>query len=99
MRTVCGEAAPSAAASPQTVRMRGMAFAPATLSIKKGESVIFLNDDTVLHTVSPVGEAEFPSSGTITAGASKTLTFNAVGAQAYDCDFHPMMTGSVNVTQ
>lgn len=90
--------APSAEPSVPTVRMRGMAFSPATLSIKKGTGVNFVNDDTAPHTVSPVGEAEFPSSGTITAGASKLITFNAVGTQGYDCDFHPMMTGTVTVT-
>ena len=41
----------AAAAAGGTVKMAGLAFAPASLTVAKGATVVFDNDDTAPHTV------------------------------------------------
>jgi len=42
-----------AAAGGGTVKMAGLAFAPGTLTVARGATVVFDNDDTAPHTVRP----------------------------------------------
>src|SRR4029453_9246220 len=45
------EAAGTPGAAGGTVKMAGLAFAPGTLTVAKGATVVFDNDDTAPHTV------------------------------------------------
>jgi plastocyanin len=42
---------PAAAAAAASVSMAGLAFQPRTLTVRKGATVVFDNDDTAPHTV------------------------------------------------
>ena len=83
-------AAPSggAAAAPR-VGMAGLAFAPATLTVAKGTTVRFDNDDVAPHTVTggPV------DSGTIAPGGTFDLQVNE--PLDYHCEIHPSMTAKI----
>ncbi len=93
---------PSASSAPQTstasqnaVSMKGLAFNPSSLTIKKGASVTWTNDDTVTHTVtSDTGAFE---SGNLSPGATFTHQFNDTGTFPYHCSIHTFMKGALAV--
>jgi plastocyanin len=95
----CGQKAstpPEKATVPNTaviVEMRAMQFSPASLEIKKGDTVEWKNNDLVPHTAT---SASFDS-GSIGPGQSWKHTFNEQGDITYKCTFHPAMKGSVTV--
>lgn len=81
-----------------TVNMAGMVFSPATLSVKVGTIVKFNNNDGVDHTSTSTSTPPVWNSGTIPAGGSYSYTTTAVGTYPFVCGFHPMMTGTLTVT-
>ena len=78
-------------------------YSPASLTIKKGTTVTWTNDDITLHTVtsgSPdLGDsgAEFDSSY-LAAGKSFDFRFEKNGKFDYYCTLHPFMKGIIQVT-
>ncbi|MEZ0349633.1 cupredoxin family copper-binding protein [Mycobacterium sp. pR1184] len=89
--------APSAPASGNQVTIDGFAFAPATLKVSVGTTVTWINRDEEPHTVA-ASDGSFHSPGMGT-GASFTHTFSTAGTFDYVCSIHPMMHGTVVVTQ
>lgn len=93
-------ATPSITAPPASgdrVAIDGFAFAPATLTVRAGSTVTWINRDEEPHTVvASDGSFHSPGMGT---GASFTHTFSTAGTFDYVCSIHPMMHGTVMVTQ
>lgn len=83
----------SASAAPNTVTMGNRKFIPSEITISKGETVTWINTDSIAHNV--VGN-KF-NSGTLGRGQSFSYTFNEAGTFDYVCTFHPGMTGKVIV--
>ena len=77
------------------VVMKNLAFDPATVTIKAGESVIWTNLDSVNHTV-VADNGEFKS-GDLGQGATFTFKFDKAGSYPYHCGIHPSMKGTVVV--
>ncbi|MDU8944050.1 cupredoxin domain-containing protein [Ovoidimarina sediminis] len=77
------------------VRMSRFAFVPATVEIRPGDEVIWVNDDLVPHTAT-AREGDWETD-TLEAGASGRIAFADRGTFAYVCAFHPHMTGTVAV--
>ena len=75
------------------VSMKGLAFDPVQVDVASGNSVTFVNNDTVPHDLAGGSW----KSGTIAPGASYTQKFSAVGADPVRCTIHPAMTMTVNV--
>src|SRR5262249_47735143 len=69
-----------------TVKMAGMSFSPATITVAAGTTVTFLNDDNTAHTVTEDGGVF--DSGNIAAGASYKHTFQTGGTVKYHCKIH-----------
>ena len=90
-----GTGSPAAAAGDQ-VTIDNFAFAPATLTVKAGTTVVWTNHDEEPHTVA-ASDGSFHSPGMGT-GATYSHTFGAAGKFDYVCSIHPMMHGSVVVT-
>jgi plastocyanin len=97
-----GMAAPSESpglASPSVsgivVSMKDMLFSPAELTIKAGDTVTWVNDDPVVHTLSDLGGAF--DSGSISPGGTWSYTFNDKASYDYYCSIHPLMTGKLVV--
>ena len=81
-----------------TVVIEGMQFKPATLTIRPGDSVTWINKDIVDHTATTPAAAKQPfDSRMIKAGKSWKRTFAAAGKHDYLCTYHPTMTGVINV--
>lgn len=78
-----GHDAPATAA---VVQMRNYAYAQTELRIKAGETVTWMNRDSVMHTVT-ADDGSFDS-GDIAAGASWSMTFGTPGTYTYHCAPH-----------
>jgi len=88
---------PPPASAPQTraVSIANFAFGPASITIKKGDTVVWTNQDSAPHTVTGDGGLNSP---TLNQGGKYSFTFGSMGTFTYKCAFHPSMTGSVVVT-
>ena len=77
-------------------------FNPSSVSIMKGDTVVWSNDDTAAHTVTSGSPANGPSgmfdSSLLIGGKSFEHTFDSSGSIDYFCMVHPWMTGSVQVS-
>jgi plastocyanin len=77
------------------VVMKDIAFNPASITVKMGESVTWTNQDGVTHTV-VADNGEFKS-GDVAPGGTFTFTFDKAGTYPYHCTIHPTMKGTVIV--
>jgi len=77
-----------------TVRMAGLAFAPGTLTVARGATVVFDNDDTAPHTVT--ARSGGADSGVIDPGRRFSLA--VTDGFDYVCSIHPSMTAKIAVT-
>jgi plastocyanin len=84
-------------AETRKVSINNMAYTPANLTIKVGDTVKWTNQMAFDHTVTP-DKGEFPSSGHIEPQDTFSHTFGATGSVAYHCEIHPRMKGTVIVT-
>lgn len=84
----------AAAAGEGTVRMAGLAFAPGTLTVAKGSTVVFDNDDTAPHTVT--ARSGGVDSGVLDPG--KQFSLAVTDGFDYFCSIHPSMTAKIAVT-
>ena len=86
-----------------SVPSNGKFFVPETLTVSKGTTVSWTNEDTTLHTVTS-GSAESGNSGTefdssyLAAGKTFQHPFNTAGTFDYYCTLHPYMKGKVVVS-
>ena len=89
----------AAAAPPRpethTVVMEAVAFQPADLTVKAGDTVVWTNKDPFPHTVKAAGGG-FESAE---VDSGKAFTFRAVkkGDYPYICTLHPTMGGTLHV--
>ncbi len=77
-----------------TVKMAGLSFAPGTLTVARGATVVFDNDDTAPHTVTA-------RSGGIDSGVldpGKQFSLVVTDGFDYFCSIHPSMTAKIAVT-
>jgi plastocyanin len=80
---------------PNTIDMSGMAFSPVSMTITKGTTITWRNNDGLAHT--STSDTGVWDTGNIPAGSSKTTTFANAGTFAYHCAYHTMMTGTIIV--
>ncbi|MBY2988289.1 plastocyanin/azurin family copper-binding protein [Rhizobium leguminosarum] len=72
-------------------------FDPEEVTIQAGDTVIWTNEDTSSHTVSPEDGSSFPEGSLDTQGATYSNQFSTEGEYPYFCQFHGSMTGKVTV--
>jgi plastocyanin/FtsP/CotA-like multicopper oxidase with cupredoxin domain len=79
-------------------------FTPKEISVTKGSTVTWTNDDSTIHTVvegtAQGGSGETPAfdSSIIAPKGTWDNTFDTAGEFDYYCSLHPFMTGKVTVT-
>lgn len=78
-----------------TVHMNGSAFAPADVSIAAGQTVEFVNDDDLPHTVTAADKSF--DSGNLDARHNWSRTFDTPGTYVYGCAYHSWMHGTIKV--
>ena len=78
-----------------TVTMENMQFQPATLTVTRGDTVVWVNKDLVPHTAT--SRAGLFDSQIIQADKSWRFTVRTQGEFAYVCTFHPTMSAMLRV--
>jgi len=86
-----------ATAAKNEISIQGNAFSPDNLSIKVGDTVTWINNDSYAHTVK-ASKSEFDS-GNMASGAKFSFTFSKEGMYDYICGIHTFMTGKIVVTK
>jgi plastocyanin len=89
-------ASPSTAA-PQThtVTIDAMRFVPQTLTVRRGDRVVWVNKDLFPHTATATSGTF--DSGSIASNASWTYVAREPGRHAYLCSLHTTMTATLTV--
>ncbi len=78
-----------------TVTMEKMRFQPESLTVARGDTVVWVNKDLVPHTAT--SKAAGFDSQVIQAEKSWRFTVRKKGDFAYLCTFHPTMTAMLRV--
>ncbi|MEP7204822.1 MAG: cupredoxin family copper-binding protein [Candidatus Saccharibacteria bacterium] len=78
-----------------TVNIEGNAFNPTTITINKGETITWQNNDSVMHRIA-ADDGSFDL-GDQAGGAKVKFTFNTAGTFNYHCTIHSFMKGIVVV--
>ena len=92
---------PSQTTTPSTpktynIEIKDFAFSPSSLTINKGDTVIWTNKDSVSHPVTSDSGNEL-NSGTLSQGQTYSHTFSAAETFFYHCSVHPMMKAKIIV--
>ena len=77
-----------------TIVIEGTNYAPATLTIKRGDTLVWINKDPFPHTVTAKGVFD---SHNIGADRSWKYTARNAGEFAYICTLHPNMKAMLKV--
>lgn len=81
-----------------TIDIKNMMFTPSQITVAKGGTVTWTNNDTTTHTViDDLNNVGGPASGDIAPGSSYSFTFNKTGSFQYHCRIHPSMRGTIVV--
>jgi plastocyanin len=89
-----GPAASAAKATTHQVVIDGLKYAPETLTVKRGDTIVWTNKDPFPHTVTAPGKFD---SHDIAADGSWKYVARAAGEYAYICTLHPNMKGMLRV--
>jgi plastocyanin len=84
----------AAAAATHTVTIEGMKFVPETVTVKKGDRIVWKNKDLVPHTATAAGSFDSKS---IASGASWSHAVRKPGRYDVVCSFHPGMKATLVV--
>ncbi|WEK51794.1 MAG: cupredoxin domain-containing protein [Candidatus Kaistia colombiensis] len=85
-----------AAAETITVQVAKLTFVPASVTAKVGDTIEWVNDDFVAHTAT-AADKSFDVS--LAPGKTGSVVVKRAGEIAYSCRFHPMMKGTIEVTE
>jgi plastocyanin len=89
-------APPTSTQAAVAVEISGFAFNPATITILKGTTVVWTQNDRVSHSVTIASGTGFDS-GLLGQGQTFSYTFNEAGTFNYGCSIHPSMSGKIIV--
>lgn len=82
------------------VDIKDFAYSPKIITVKKGTTVTWTNQDSTRHNIAPDKEtADFKASELLSKGEAYRVTFNTAGTFTYHCTPHPYMKGTVVVTE
>lgn len=88
----------SAYAANHTIRQKGKVFSEVEISVKKGEEILFLNDDTIAHNVLSTSPGNRFNLGLLQPGELRPVKFSAAGELKVICAIHPTMKMTVKVS-
>jgi plastocyanin len=80
-----------------TVTIKNGVYSPNPVMVKVGQSVNWLNSDTIAHTATDPGVFDTGSIAP-TSAADAPVLFNTVGTFNYHCTIHPNETATIIVT-
>lgn len=83
--------------APASVAIDNFTFAPATLTVRAGTTVTWMNRDDIPHTVVSTSEPRAFKSKALDTDNKFSFTFTKPGTYPYFCSIHPKMTGKIIV--
>ena len=86
----------AAPGDPSTVSIDNFTFTPATLTVKAGTTVTWINKDDIPHAIASATSA-FTKSKALDTDDAYSSTFTTPGIYKYFCYLHPHMVGSIVV--
>jgi plastocyanin len=96
---IVGGLSTGAFAATQVIHQQGRVFSSESLSVKKGEALTFLNDDSVPHNIMSASKGNEFNLGSQAPGSSTDVTFKETGDVAVICAIHPRMKMTVKVLE
>ena len=83
------------------VTIKNRAYSPKTLTVTKGTTITWTNEDSIQHNV--ISDSDSEQNGLdgplLNKGQSYSFTFDTVGVYTYHCTPHPDMTGIIEVVE
>jgi plastocyanin len=81
-----------------TITQKGRMFSTDSVTIKKGDTLTFANDDTVPHNILSTSKGNEFDLGSQPPGSTTEVTFKEVGEAQVICAIHPRMKLMVKIT-
>ncbi len=85
-------------AAERAISQKGRSFSERQVSIKRGEAILFVNDDMVAHNVLSTSAGNEFNIGSQPPGVATPVTFSTSGDVDVICAIHPRMRMTVKVT-
>lgn len=82
-----------------SISIRNLAYSREKITIKKGSTITWTNEDSMAHTVTSTSSSDSFDSGTLEKDQTFSKTFNSVGTFDYFCSFHSSMKAEVVVVE
>lgn len=89
------QAPPTTNSSANEVTIKSFSFSPAALTIKVGDQVTWINQDSAGH--SATADDNSFDTGVLPTGQSSSVTFSKAGNYTYHCSIHPSMKATIIV--
>src|ERR1700747_1837136 len=86
-----------ALAATEVIHQQGRSFSAENVTVKKGEALTFLNDDSVPHNIMSTSKGNEFNLGSQSPGSSTDVTFKEWGEVQVICAIHPRMKMTVKV--
>lgn len=93
----CSKTETPAPSASNTVEIKNFAFNPAEIDINKGDTVSWVNLDSVPHAIAFDNGGGLADSENLGNGQNYSQSFDKEGTYAYHCKIHPSMKGKVVV--
>ena len=88
-----------ASAADHTIRQKGKVFSESEITVKRGDELLFLNDDNIAHNVLSTTAGNRFDLGLLNPGELRPVKFDSVGDVRVICAIHPTMKMTVKVSQ
>ncbi len=88
-----------AGAADHTIRQKGKVFSESEITVKRGDELLFLNDDNIAHNVLSITAGNRFDLGLLNPGELRPVKFDSVGDVKVVCAIHPTMKMTVKVSQ
>jgi plastocyanin len=88
-----------AGAADHTIRQKGKVFSESEITDKRGDELLFLNDDNIAHNVLSTTAGNRFDLGLLNPGELRPVKFDSVGDVRVICAIHPTMKMTVKVSQ
>ena len=88
-----------ACAANHTIRQKGKVFSASEITVKKGEEILFLNDDNIAHNVLSTTAGNGFDLGLLNPGELRPVKFSTAGDVKVICAIHPTMKMTVKVSE
>jgi plastocyanin len=84
-------------AAQHSIMQKGKVFSESAVAVKKGDTVVFVNDDNIAHNILSTTPGHEFNLGAVAPGDSAQITFDKSGEIAVQCAIHPRMKLTVTV--